>query len=134
MSDDRGLEQVLTGDAFVGHMCLVCGMHAALFTVRGEHVALCPKCVSSRISRLSEGNSNLPEWIKTLWASAIREERYQVAEDAREFELRWDDLYKCQRCGKIIHESDARYYSDSGSSVSAPHCQSCFDALSGSTN
>ena len=32
MLDDHELDAVLTGDQFVSQMCLVCGMHAALFT------------------------------------------------------------------------------------------------------
>ena len=127
---DRELETILLGDEFVGQMCLVCGMHAALFVVQGGHVGLCPKCVADRISRLREGAPSLPEWITVLEQEATREERHQRRKQDREFELRWDDMYKCNRCDRLIHKRDARYYFEPGSSSSPPYCQNCYNTLS----
>lgn len=135
MEDAEALRGYLFNDHFESHWCVTCGGTGALYVIApGDFVGACSRCLIDRIQKLRQRNADLPEWVSVLEHEAKRQVVHEAEEDANEFALDFDDLYRCCRCDKLIHQQDARYpthLSDAFGGI-GPHCVDCYAAVSAS--
>ena len=132
MKNDKALRDHLFSDHFESHWCVACGGTGALYAIPpGEFVGACSRCLVERIENLRR-DADLPEWVSVLEQEAKRQLTHEAKKDANEFALDFDDLYRCCRCDKLIHQNDARYplqLQDAFGGV-GPHCLECYTAVS----
>jgi hypothetical protein len=132
MENAESLRDHLFNDHFESHWCVACGGTGALYAIPpGEFVGACSRCLIERIENLRRRNANLPEWVSVLEQEAKRQVAVESREDANEFALDFDDLYRCSRCDKLIHQRDARYPIQLAAAIGGvgPHCLDCYAAV-----
>jgi hypothetical protein len=125
MDSDSLFKWLHAAGFFVGKLCVQCHCRRALFVVRGQYVGLCPGCVVDRIAALRNSGHTVPDWVVILDDEAQREVDFQREQEEQLLQVRWDDLCRCGRCGKVMHISDARYWLPPGTSSGAPYCKDC---------
>lgn len=121
--------EVISGDRFVWHRCLRCGMHGALFAYLRRFVSLCPQCTVERIERAAWREERLPPAVLWLHWEAKREAERQRRLDAAPPSVELDDFFRCHHCGRLGLRKDARYWGPPGSEVLTAHCARCRDRL-----
>lgn len=121
-------DDVLECDEFINHWCVKCGTHGALFATPLMFGA-CPKCLHERIRALRVSGAALPDWLVYLEGATARSLRDAERREAAELSVSLDDLYRCARCDKVIHQKDARYHIDPRTHSSPPYCLTCYGVL-----
>lgn len=125
MESDTLFKWLQAAGVFVGKFCVQCQCHRALFIVRGQYVGLCPGCVVDRIAGLRDSGQAIPDWVVILDDEAQKEVHAQGEREEQLLQVRWDDLSRCDRCGKVMHISDARYWFPPRTTSSPPYCKDC---------
>ena len=121
--------EAIRGDRFYSRNCLKCGLKAALFVFEQQHVSLCPRCTTERIERMAEEGRELPPTVLWLHFETVKETRFQEQKAREDLSVKFDDFYRCHRCGKVIQDRDARYWFPPGKNVSPAYCSRCCGIL-----
>ena len=127
-SDDAYLfRRATTGTSLVGRSCFDCNLRLALFVVLNRFVSVCPGCATERIAGLRQELGSLPDWLQWFSKEVEKEVQFQRRKQDNSFELRWDDLFRCADCDKVVHERDARYHFEPEVHSSPPYCLVCYN-------
>ena len=121
-------EEILGGDEFINNLCIKCSTHSALFATPVWFVA-CPSCLADRLGHLLATGTPVPWWIQYLHGATRREVVHQSKRKEQSLSVAFDDFYKCDRCGRLIQQSDARYHFPAGARSSPPYCVGCWEQL-----
>jgi len=121
--------EAIRGDRFVSHKCSKCWMAAALFAFERQYVSLCPQCATERIDRMAAEGRELPPTVVWLHFETTEQMRFQERKAWEALSVKFDVFYRCHRCGRVIHEKDARYWFPPGGNSSPAYCGECYEIL-----
>ncbi len=121
--------EAITGDRFGPNGCVRCGDRGALYAFEFKYISLCTTCTKDRIDQIVGSGRELPPSVEWLHYEVRTELKGQETRAEEAFSVKLDVFFRCDWCGKVIHEKVARYWFPPGRNSSPPYCRPCREEL-----
>lgn len=121
--------EAITGDRFGPNGCIRCGDRGALFAFEFQFISLCARCTRDRIDQIVGSGRELPPSVEWLHYEVRTEIQAQDRRARDAFRVKLDVFFRCDWCGKVIHDKVARYWFPPGRNSSPPYCWPCREEL-----